>query len=115
MLIKLYSSFPTMENNTLNQLAYNIMKLLPTAQLPLSAEQFTRNPEVLVNKIIEHLLDTDQGLQWFRGTVVGYSEDSKEYGVLYDSEDSEYFYPLLEDIANGEVIVYDFLIFVTMS
>ena len=42
-----------------------------------------------------------------QSTVIGYVQDSREYRVVYDSEDGEYLFPLLEDLANGEVLVYD--------
>ena len=70
---------------------------------------FQSNPELLVSKRIEHLFETDEGeLKWFKGTVLAYIQDSQEYRVLYDNEDSEYLYPLHEDMANDhEVVVYD--------
>ena len=89
------------------QLSINLMKLLPVERQALPADQFRRNPHLLVNKRIDHLFDSDSGLQWYRGTVVGYVQDSKQYRVVYDSEDCEYLFPLLEDLMNGELIVYD--------
>lgn len=56
---------------------------------------------------IEHLFETDDGPQWYRGSVLGYSKDTQEYRVLYDGEEEEFVYPLLEDIAVGDVLVYD--------
>ena len=75
-------------------------------QQALPVEQFVTNPGLLVNKRIEHLFDTEQGPQWYKGTVIGYLKDTHKYRVLYDSEESEYLFPLLEDMSNGEVIVY---------
>ena len=89
------------------QLLSNLLRLLPNEQQSLSVDQFVRNPELLVNKRIEHLFESDQGLQWFKGTVLEYIQDSEEYRVLYDSEDTEYLFPLLEDLASGELHVYD--------
>ena len=76
---------------------------MPNEQQSLYVDQFVRNPELLVNKRIEH---SDQGLQWFKGTVLEYIQDSQEYRILYDSEDTEYLFPLLEDLASGELRVY---------
>ena len=41
-------------------------------------------------------------------TVMEYIKETKEYRVAYDNDDCEYYYPLLDDIANDEVIVYDY-------
>ena len=79
---------------------------MPNEQQSLYVDQFVRNPELLVNKRIEHLFESDQGLQWFKGTVLEYIQDSQEYRVFYDSEDTEYLFPLLEDLASGELRVY---------
>ena len=85
------------------------MKLLPSeqeSQQPLAVEMFSHNPELLVNKRIKHLFNTD-GLQWYRESVIGYLKESQEFRVLYDNEDKECLYPLLEDMVNGEVLVFD--------
>ena len=90
-----------------SQLLINLLKLLPTERQRLSTEQFVTNPELLVNKRIDHLFESDEGLQWYRGTVLEYSKDSKNYRVVYDSEDTEYFFPLLDDLLDGELCVFD--------
>ena len=92
------------------QLTHNLIRLLPLEQepkQPLNTTVFFQKPELLVNKRIEHLFETDDGPQWYRGTVLGYSKESQEYQVLYDREEEEFVYPLLEDIAIGDVLVYD--------
>lgn len=89
------------------QLFSNLLKLLPTEQQSLSIDQFLHHPELLVNKRIDHLFESDQGLQWFKGTVLEYIQDSKEYRVVYDLENDEYLFPLLEDLANGELHIFD--------
>ena len=53
------------------------------------------------------MLETDDRPKWYRGLVIGYSKENKEYQVRYDGEDDELVYPLLEDIATGDVLVYD--------
>ena len=42
---------------------------------------------------------------WFKGTVLGYDKgtDTLHFRVVYDNEDGECCFPLLEDIANNEV------------
>lgn len=97
------------KQHTHTQLASNVMKLLPSeqeSQQPLAVEMFSHNPELLVNKRIKHLFNTD-GLQWYRESVIGYLKESQEFRVLYDNEDKECLYPLLEDMVNGEVLVFD--------
>ena len=82
-----------------SQLLSKLLKLLPIERQPLSTDQFIHNPEFLVNKRIDHLFESDEGLQWYKGTVLEYSKDSQNYRVVYDSEDTEYLGPLLEDLA----------------
>ena len=47
----------------------------------------------------------DNGLNWFKGTVVEYNSETSEFRVAYDGEEDEYNYPLLEDLLNGELII----------
>ena len=64
------------------QLTHNLTQLLPSEQepqQPLDIEIFSQNPEMLVNKRIEHLFETDDGPQWYRGSVLGYLKESQEY------------------------------------
>ena len=35
---------------------------------------------------------------WYLGTVLGFDEETKEFWVLYDNEDEEYTFSLLEDL-----------------
>jgi hypothetical protein len=74
----------------------------------LTKEAVIDNPEILVQKRIEHLFEDEGELKWFGGTVIEYIKETQEYRVAYDNEDCEFYYPLLEDIANDEVIVYDY-------
>ena len=92
------------KQHSYSQLSSNLLKLLPAEQQSLSNDSFFHNPELLVNKRIDHLFESDQGLQWFRGTVLEYIQ---EYRVVYDLEDEEYVFPLLEDLMNGELHVFD--------
>lgn len=94
---------------TLAELKSNVLKLLcaPETQQPLSAEELAHDPELLIYRRIEHQFHTEDGLEWFRGTVLGYCNESAEYRVVYDDEEEEYSYPLLQDMANGEVRVVE--------
>ena len=58
-----------------SQLVINLLKLFST-------EQFVTNPELLVNKRIDHLFESDKGLQWYRGTVLEYLKDSQNCMTL---------------------------------
>ena len=40
---------------------------------------------------------------WYKGTVLGFDKETKEFRVLYDNEDEEYTFPLLEDLDKGEL------------
>ena len=94
MITLLYFSFPTRKTASFTQLSNILLKLLPTKQQSLSNHHFLCNPELLVNKRIHHLFETDQGHQWFRGTALEYLKDCQEYRVVYDLEDEEYVFPL---------------------
>ena len=83
-----------------SQLLSKLLKLLPTERQPLSTDQFIHIPELLVNKRIDHLFESDGGLQWYKGTVLEYFKDSQNYRVVYDPKDTEYFFPLLDDLTN---------------
>ena len=39
----------------------------------------------------------------FTGTVLSYDKVTKEFRVVYDNEEDEYSFPLLEDLASGEI------------
>ena len=97
------------KQHTQVELKRNLLKLLsrPESQQPLSSEQLARDPELLIYRRIEHQFSTDDGLVWFKGTVLGYSKESGEFRVVYDDEEEEYSYPLLQDLAKGEVHVIE--------
>ena len=40
---------------------------------------------------------------WFTRTVVSYNDEAGEFSIAYDDEDEVYQYPLLEDMAKGEL------------
>ena len=88
-----------------SQLKENLIKLLsPHEELPsLTEEEIFDNPQLLVYKRVEHLFNCDGEMIWFTGTVVSYNEDTGEFSIAYDDEGDVCQYPLLEDIAKGEL------------
>jgi len=40
---------------------------------------------------------------WFIGTVVSYNEEAGEFSIAYDDENDICQYPLLENMAKGEL------------
>ena len=87
---------------TVSELTNNLLKLLSVVKQPLTPEDISNDPYCLVYQRIEHLFMCDNGLSWFKGTVVGYNSETSEFRVVYDCEEDEYNYPLLEDLLNGE-------------
>ena len=69
----------------------------------LTLEEISRDPEVLIYRRIQHLFDCDGELEWFNGTILSYDKITKEYRVVYDNEEEEYSFPLIDDITNGEI------------
>ena len=90
---------------TVSELTNNLLKLLSVVKQPLTPEDISGDPYSLVYRRIEHLFMCDNGLNWFKGTVVGYNSETSEFRVAYDGEEDEYNYPLLEDLLNGELII----------
>ena len=88
------------------ELKENLLKLLSSYKEPeqnLTIEEIARDPEVLIYRRIEHMFDCDGELEWFSGTVLSYDKVTKEFRVAYDNEEDEYSFPLLEDLASGEI------------
>ena len=40
---------------------------------------------------------------WYKGTVLSFDKETKEFRILYDNEAEEYSFPLLEDLEKGEL------------
>ena len=51
----------------------------------------------------ETQFNCDGELVWYRGTVLSFDKETQEFRVLYDNDDEEYKFPLLEDLDNGEL------------
>ena len=89
------------------ELKENLLKLLsheePAAELTL--EEIIHDPEILIYRRIEHQFDCDGELVWYTGTILSYDKGSKEFRVVYDNEEDEYSFPLIENIRKGEIRV----------
>ena len=63
-----------------------------------------RDPDLLIYRRIEHQFNCDGELVWYKGTVLSFDKETKEFRILYDNEEAkEYSFPLLEDLEKGEV------------
>ena len=90
---------------TVDELTNNLFQLLPLREQPLSAEDVSQDPYSLVYRRIEHLFISDGELQWYNGTVLVFNPETSEYRVVYEGEDKEYNFNLVDDLLNRELIV----------
>lgn len=66
------------------------------------------DPSVVVGRRISHAWSTDNGIEWYEGTVLQMTgEQVKEYEVKYDNSSEESVYleidELLADLKNGDL------------
>ena len=61
----------------------------------------------LVGQRIKHQFEVDGELVWYNGKVMDLDLDTKIFLVAYDDDDRVYNFALLEDIANGDLIIDD--------
>lgn len=89
------------------ELKQNLLKLLciSYSQPFVSAEEVAADPDILLYRRIEHQFNCDGDLVWFKGTVLGYDRDTLLFRVIYDNEEDECCFPLLDDIKNNELHV----------
>ena len=94
---------------SVSELKQNLLKLLCTSDPHpcVSAQEITADPDILLYRRIEHQFNCDGDLVWFKGTVVGYDRDTLLFHVVYDNEEDECYFPLLEDLENNELRVLD--------
>jgi len=87
------------------QLMQNLFKLLSLNydHQALSIEDVQKDPDLLIYRRIEHQFNCDGKLTWYKGTVLSFDKETKEFRILYDNEDEEYKFPLLEDLEKGEI------------
>ena len=90
------------------RLKQNLLKLLSShaeVQDTLTNEDIFDDPEAIIYRRIELLFSCDGEMIWFTGTILGYNKDTEEFSVAYNNEDCVYCFPLLEDLAKGELRV----------
>lgn len=60
----------------------------------------------LVVKRIQHRFETDGEEQWYSGVVVSYNAVNKLFEIAYDDEEDHCFFNLLQDLAQGDLVVH---------
>ena len=73
--------------------------------LVLSAQNILMQPETLVGQRIRHQFEVDGDLSWYDGTVLKMNAKTKEFEVIYDGEEETCWFPLLEDLSTGDLLV----------
>ena len=68
----------------------------------LALENITLHPELLIGKRIRQV---GKELVWYEGTVLQMNSETTEFEVAYDGEEDVCFFPLLDDISNGDVLL----------
>ena len=89
-----------------SQLLQNLLKLLSLnsdSHQSLTIAEVQTDPDLLIYCRISHQFNCDGELVWYKGTVLSFNKETKEFRILYDEEDQEYSFPLLEDLEKGEV------------
>ena len=71
----------------------------------LALENITLHPELLIGKRIRHRFQVGKELVWYEGTVLQMNSETTEFEVAYDGEEDVCFFPLLDDISNGDVLL----------
>ena len=91
---------------SIDQLAQNLSKLLqenPHQELSLERIRIHADPELLIYRRVEHLFDCDGKDVWYKGTVLAFDRENGKFRITYDNDNDIYYYPLLEDLDNGEL------------
>ena len=63
------------------------------------------HPSSLIGKGIWHRFETEEQEKWYSGTIINYDSVSKIFEVLYDNDEERYFFELMEDVNNGDLII----------
>ena len=90
------------------ELMQNLKKLLSLHschQSPLTTDEILSDPDLLIYRRVHHQFNCDGQLVWYKGTVLGYDRDSREFRIAYDNDDEQYSFPLLEDLTNNELVI----------
>ena len=97
---------------SIDRLKHNLFRLLIEENPPdeddipvPSPENILAEPELLVGQRIRHQFKVNGKLSWYEGTVLKRNAVTNEFEVIYDGEDDTYWFPLLEDISTGDLLV----------
>ena len=71
----------------------------------LSPEDLIKQPESLGGGRIKHRFEVDGKLVWYRGTVLQLNYVTNEFEVAYDDEDDVCWFPLIDDLRNGDLFL----------
>ena len=57
------------------------------------------DPLELVGKQILHKFKHEDGEKWYRGHVISYDDINEEHKIIYDNEEEDCYFNLMEDIS----------------
>lgn len=63
------------------------------------------HPEHLIGQSIKHRFIVDEKLTWYEGRVTNRNNETGHFEVIYKDDDDVYEFNLLEDIANGDLLL----------
>lgn len=95
----------------MEQLKENLICLLGSVERPstseheLTLDEVLQSPERLVGERISHRFEVNGELIWYEGTVQRYNFNSKEFQIAYDGEEDLCLFPLMDDIATGDLVI----------
>ena len=73
-------------------------------QNPCEYSPFIKNPGKLVGRQVNHRFELqNQSFQWFTGTVLDYDAITKMHTVLYEGEDDNCYFNLIQDLLTGDL------------
>ncbi|XP_065887842.1 uncharacterized protein [Dysidea avara] len=90
---------------TNSELLHNLFKLLSldNGQSVLTSRDVKEDPELLIYRRVEHRFNCDGKLLWYKGTVLGFNKVTNEFRILYDDEEEECTFQLLEDLERDDL------------
>ena len=95
------------KQHSVDQLKKNLYQLLAVGEEnpTISIEDVVQQPELLVGCRVKHRFETDRELVWYERTVLQMNSETQEFQVAYDNEDDICCFPLLDDIASGDLLI----------
>ncbi len=63
------------------------------------------HPSSLTGKAIWHRFVREEQEKWYSGTIINYDFVSKLFELVYDDDVEHYFFDLMEDVNNGDLII----------